>query len=463
MPSKNLIKSKAAYGLEWKPLTTDNLKSEARAIGKSSKQKLGVINQSDEKAQIGLTNDNKCKGALSAAGIFSDLVNDGLIVESYNKTRFWACLVSDGEVVPGFDFIGTEDDVKRKITDFFQQQFGEEVNDDIPVFGDEESENILTGVFGESSDHRTTSLRALIEESGSEFPKEFSHLRVKPLAANQLGMIIGAAAVAGVAVFVLNGQEQQQYEKPEIDMSGLASMKEEIEEEKEPSVPSKTRQQKMNEAVLEAQREEAKWIKQDFDEREAAAAIKMVVSHAYSSDLVKMGWKLNTIVYDPSGPYGPHDERQSIFGTPNQFADAFGERSRIRLTGDTGQVAFDASIESTGEEPMAFIQRLSEDDKTLNNLMTDLEATSFSWTLANVQDKARRKPAQAIRELDENKSEKRQLDYTQKTIKVTGDTLKGLRHLGNVLEQYPGIVANKITISFINGIAWDFNGEYYEF
>jgi hypothetical protein len=464
MPAKSLSKSKLAYGLSWYPLTTENLKSESQALAKSEGKKLGSLytNPSGENHQVGLTRDQKMAGGYPSAALFAQLVDDGIILESFGNNKYWLCLAVGGQVIIGYDVIITSEEVKRKITEFFE---GQASISDLPVefkiLADEASLDLLRDCLGEEPE--INSISELVSSSGLSFPGDFSRLKVKSVAGNNVSIIAGVAVVLGVSGYVLYGGSSP---KPaqDIDMSGLASMSQPIAEEKKPEKidHKKVKEDAMEVAVAIATAEEKEHLFDLYNKISAHNVITKVSEHIESLPLVKNGWRLFSATYTESGDNLSFVSWVSTSGSPVDFKNSFGSSEKINLSGTSGRVSFAVSEIESNKSSVDFFSEIDGSSKSIHELMTELNEHSVVWEMGPLEVGERYETSKDIEAIDPGKATSPNLSYKLSTIRVTGNSLHTLKQIASVFESNKIVVSNTLKIEFNGTIAWEFKGIFYE-
>jgi hypothetical protein len=465
MPAKSLSKSKLAYGLSWYPLTTENLKSESQALAKSEGKKLGSLytNPSGDNHQVGLTRDQKMAGGYPSAALFGQLVDDGIILESFGKNKYWLCLAVGGQVIIGYDVIITSEEVKRKITEFFEGQASiSDLPEEFRIISDEASIELLRDCLGEEPE--INSIAELVSSSGLSFPGDFSRLKIKPVAGNNVSIIAGVAVVLGVSGYVLYGGSSP---KPteDIDMSGLASMIQPTEDAKKPEVidHKKVKEEAMKVAVAIAIAEEKEHLFDTYNKTSAYNVINSVSEHIESLPLVKNGWRLFSAIYTSSGDSSPYVSWVSTSGSPVDFKDNFGASENIDFSGKSGRVSFSVPEAVSKSSSVDFFSEIDGSSKSVHELMTELNKHSVVWEMGPLEVGARYETSKDIEAIDRDKAKSPNLSYSLSTIRVTGNSIHTLKKIASVLESNKVVLAKTLKIEFNGTIAWEFKGIFYEF
>lgn len=465
MPIKSLNKSKLAYGLSWYPLTTENEKSESQSLAKSEGKKLGCLysSPSGEARQLGLASGSNMAGAYPAAALFAQIVEDGIIIESFGQNKHWLCLATGGEVIIGYDVISSPEEVKRKITDFFDTQVSiTELPDHFRIVSDEQSVDLLRDCLGE--DPELSTLFELLEQTDGDFPKAYSSLRVKPLTGNRLYVVIGVAAALGASVYMVQHQGGEESQPKEIDMGGLASLTQPAKKQnkvQELSIPTKSAEEKLAEAIDIAKREEMEWLNKEYSQQSAHQIINSISNKAEMLPLIKNGWRLVSLTYSDDPISGSYSNWVSEYGTPLDIKTAYGDRVEIDLTGRSAKVGLEVS--GNGETfSVSDVIRQSGKLSGLPQLMTSLISSGHLWELSEIDSGARREVSKEVAQVKPELAAKRLLDHKMVSLRVTGNSLSSLRQLGDILKGSPVVIAKSVTIELNGKSAWIFRGIYHE-
>lgn len=461
MTVKNVGKAKVALGLNWKPLKTENIKSEAQSLGKANKQSLGAIweNSDHYVAQVGLSGDKKHSGALAGAAIFAAIVPSGLIVQSITKDRVWVCFTKDHNILVGYDFIAKHDEAKRRINDLLNGSEGDEDPlEGTVVIADSQSEQFALELTG--ADIKVQTLEEVFEDGLKPFPKGYSELRVKPVDANPARNVISALGLLGFLgyAYVTQTAEPPQ-EDPEM-AKGLATLNQPLEKKVD---PDKERNEKLQVAASDAEAEEMRWLKEDFERGAVRVAMDHVLAQVDWDNLVRSGWNMDQILFVTNSE-STHliSKWSTTFGTPVDFVNEFGDYGTIGLTGREGTVKYDVARKAINVEASAFVKDMKESSLTIEEIMTHLDRLKVSWTMGYEEVSGRPETHEALAKIDRDMASARQLKQKWTSLTVTGSSEKTLKAAVAVLASSKNVLTETLQFDFENGIAWELRGRIYE-
>lgn len=459
-------------GLSWNQLTQKNYKAEAINLSEHEGRPFGSIYKTsyedDNAYYLGITDNKKELGNISAAAVFSAICENAMIVDSISEKSAWWCVSIHNQILTQTDKVYDKDDLTRDdfgLIPFIQEALPEILEDesiDFKIYAAPEVAELIQDLVGEV-EVITTTLTELIDLDERKFPSDFTKYRVKKISGSSPIVLLGMAVllIGSGYYFFLYEQEPEQLN---IDMSGLSSI-EADRNEPEKIINKVPPSQKDEELLVKALEEEKKWLIEDLNAFNLNSILVKVYQAYKNTPLYIAGWSLSEIRYQKSLEPGKIILKwHKDFGTAGDFRH-FWEKSgvdyAVNMDGKTAFVYLDFENKDkvTGNINDLYTQfKNSKYDKI--SLMSDLDKYDFNWIMNIKEEEPRREAVEGLH--NKELASIKQLSLDRVGFEVEGrDSIAGFFNTVELSNKTNLILADQVIIDVSKGFEWLIKGELY--
>lgn len=475
MPFIKHEKEKMVIGLSWNQLTQKSIGAEAVNLAEHESSPYGVIHkikgEEGPSNFLGLTSNKADVGKISAATVFSSIVENGMILDRSSEKHAWWCASIGHQILTQTDKVYELDDITNPEHDFIQ--FIEEALGDILESGDVEDFKIyahpdlaelVQDLVGEVT-VVSMSISDLISDSGSKFPKDFSKNKIKKVGGTHPFVItaLGVIAIGSCYYFFFHDPSPSQVD---IDMSGLSQLKEpsnrvsDIVQETPPS-------EKDREILNAALEQEKRWLEYDVSKLNLKTITQKVLDVYEAMPLFAAGWDLSTITYQDS----LHEDKIIVdwkkdFGTPDDLRNywEFNKDVEIEFRLDGQNASLLIPIDDDGVRTMGYDEKYrnyKDSNYSFENLMSDFDRLNLSWSMGINPEPPRRETIEGL--FDDSLSDKKQLSIKRYSFEISDDGgIAGIKKAVGVSDKSDLIIAKSVKINVLKDFEWIIKGELYD-
>lgn len=451
---KNLV-----LGLEWSKLAGDKPVEAAKRTAQARKCNMGVlwsVSVDDDEGlaskivhSLGLCHSN-FKGAIYSGAAALAMAHSSVIaIEQLDEDLFWMAVTENGRVLPGYDALGSEAEVKRKLQElaldiqleYMQSYMTNEVADRFSIYeATNESPLHLIG-------------KSIISEG----------MRIKKLSSIPRAVYLGVGILAlggGLFAYMQHMEAEKQRELEALiaaEAQNLDHIEQEVTVEKViDKGPTDTDLLRM------ARQEEISWLRDDFNRVNRLPAMKSVLLNVISTPHSINGWDMKEIVYSSDRPDAVSVVWTRTFGSPNSLKDVMKGRANTGFTPDFMQASssIKVNVGSPGIEDV--LQIVNERGIGHQDFISMLIERKLDFD-ASVTESRQRK--QAISGLKDKALENiPQLEVSSRSIGINSNKIEDFVVAMEVLENADNYLIDRITF-FNQGagkVNWKIEGKLYE-
>lgn len=466
-------KNNMVVGLSWNQLTQKSANAEAVNLSEHESCPYGVIhklkNEDGVSNFLGLTSNSSDSGKISAAIVFSTIVENGMIIDKLSEKQAWWCASLNNQILTQTDKVYDLDDItnqEHELIQFIDEALPEIVQSEesgFVIYAHPDIAELIQDLVGEIT-VVSMGLTDLISDSDVKFPGDFNKQKIKKIGGTHPLVIaaIGAVAIGSCYYFFLYDPAPEQVD---MDMSGLSSLKEpskrvtEVVKEVPPS-------EKDKEILAEAMDQEKKWLEYDLARFRLDTIAQKVIDTYEIMPLMAGGWKLRSLDYRKSVSEDLiRVEWRKDFGTADDFKK-YWESSDLEIFFglDGNRAVLEVPIENNGVNTDAYAEKYEEfrdSEYTYDNLMSALDRKGFEWTMNMVPEEARKEPIEGL--FNKDIAELPQIKILKYGVEISGKSGKyGFNSVLNLSEETDLLTATLVEINVEKGFDWTIKGELYD-
>lgn len=449
---------KLAIGLEWSKLAGSNPTDAAKKLSQSRNCPMGVLwsvavsdSEVDANAAVihsaGLSH-KKFKGVVYSAAAALAKSQDSIIgIERIEDDIFWMVVTQDGRVLPGYDFIASESEVKRKLQDlaidtqldYMQFYMSHDIS---AIFG-------LDGSIDESP-------FSLIGESNID-----DSMRLKKMSGIPKAVFMGiAVAAAGAGLFGFKKyDEMKKAEELRLMIEEEEWLKRNLEEERLRAESSKAPNDP--DILRQARAEEIRWMRDDFNSVNLLPAMKYMLLTMEGIPMQHDGWSVDGFIYSRSAPGMVNIMWDRQGGSPRSLTELMGSQASIGFTPefDKANTSIAVDLGSRGfRDIMEIVKR-----KGMHNqeLVSQLVEYGYDFSTAVNENNERKETIKGLTNIA--LQDYPQLEVASRNFEITGDDLPSYVMLISIMESADNFLLERIVFSgYANTFNWVIEGNLYE-
>lgn len=475
MPFITHEKQNMVIGLSWNQLTQKSVGAEAVNLAEHESSPYGVIHKikGEEGTSnfLGLTSNKSDIGKIPAAVVFSSIIENGMILDKSSEKHAWWCASIGNQILTQTDKVYELDDITNPEHDFIQfieEALGDILSsgevEDFTIYAHPDLAELVQDLVG-SATVVSMSLSDLISDSEAKFPKEFSKNKIKKIGGTHPAVLaaLGLVAIGSCYYFFFYDPAPEQVD---IDMSGLAQLKEptkrvnEVVKEIPPSEKDKA-------ILAEAFDQEKKWLEYDLSRYNLQTISEKVLDAYKVMPLFAAGWDLTTVKYQASLYKDKiRIEWKKDFGTPDSLREywSFSDNVELKFSLDGRKASLLIPINDDGVKTDSYKDKYEEyknSSYTYENLMSDFDNLNLEWSMGVAPEPSRREPIEGL--FNDDLSDKKQLSITRYSFEVSdGSGLFGMRKAISVANKSDLIIATDVEIDVSKELQWIIKGELYD-
>lgn len=451
---KNLV-----LGLEWSKLAGDKPADSAKRTAQARKCNMGVLWSVSVEDEEGISSNivhslglchSKFKGPIYSGAAALAMAQASVIgIEKLDDDLFWMIVTENGRVLPGYDSLGSEAEVKRKLTelaldiqlDYMQSYMTSEVASLFNIY--EAIEESPLSLIGKST----------ISEA----------MRIKKLSSIPRAVYLGAGIVAlGGGLFGymqhLEAEKQREYEAMiAAEAQSLDKIEQEVTVEKViDKGPTDADLLRM------ARQEEISWLRDDFNKVNRLPAMKAILLNFISTPTSVNGWDLKEVVYSNERPDAVSLIWSRSYGSPSSLKEVMKGRANTGFTPDFEKASSTVKVNIGTPGIEDILQVINQKGIGHQDFVSLLIESGLEFD-ASVTDSRQRK--QAIAGLKDKTLENiPQLEIASRTISIESDKIEDFVVAMSVLETADNYLIDRMTF-FNQGagkVNWKIEGKLYE-
>ncbi len=450
---------KLVMGLEWSKLAGDKPAEAGKRLAASRKCPMGVLwsvsveeedgSSSQIVHSIGMSH-SKLKGSVySAAAALARAQASVIGIEQIDDDLYWMAVTENGRVLPGYDSIVSEVEVRRKL-----QELAIDTQLDYMQF------YILNDVanrFGIDEAYNESPL-SLIRSSGIN-----DSMRVRKMVTIPRAVYLGAGILLmGGALFgYLQHIEAQKQRELEALMAEEAKSLDNIE--KEITVDNVIDKGPTDTDLLrQARQQEIIWLRDDFNRINRLAAMKSMLVTASSIPHSMNGWDLKQIVFNAESKNNINAIWGRTYGSPNSLKAFMGFRGHIGFTPDfmMGNSSMPVSLGSPGIQDILSV--VKDSGLKHQEFASTLIESNIKFESSISEVKTRREPIVGLK--DKFLESMPQLEASNRVFTLSGSDMDSYSMSMTLIEPVDNFLLDQITFSAETGgnISWKVEGKLYE-
>lgn len=440
--SFKINKKDFVFGLEWNRLLGQNRKKEIKEIVEREASKYGLSRAikgqagSNKDQQVGLTADKELIGSYSAAAVFADSYQNGLIFEKLPDGSIWSCLTIEGEVIPGGDVVVNESELTDKYYSILEILDSD--LDNLTVICSDE----IAGTLGiRASDSATFNNIVFASKSAGSSKTRITNVTgVSKLLVIGLPAALLAVGIGSSLYSEMNKKKAVSIENPVLEFTQGPTQQEIIEA---------------------ARKEEISWLKDELSSQDPVKELTWMTDEVRLMPTFVGGWKLLNATLDADNPGVINFMWKRISGTPNSFQKAAGELGWIASFDLTGKTAVTSKVikEANSREIDNVLSFIRDTDYPRLNLVSELQLGAISWDLSAIKDDNRREAVIGVE--DPLVAQKKQLVMNKYELSLSGGSLHTMKGALHYTAKIKAFLIKKVEID-IDNLKWNLIGVFYE-
>ena len=451
---KNLV-----LGLEWSKLAGDKPADAAKRTAQARKCNMGVlwsVSVDDDEGlsskivhSLGLCH-NRFKGAIYSGAAALAMAQSSVIgIEQLDDDLFWMIVTENGRVLPGYDSLGSEAEIKRKLQelaldiqlDYMQSYMTAQVAQRFSI--DESIDESPLNLIGKST----------ISEA----------MRIKKLSSIPRAVYLGAGILAlggGLFAYTQHLEAEKQRELEALiaaESQNLDNIEQEVTVEKViDKGPTDADLLKM------ARQEEITWLRDDFNKVNRLPAMKSILLNFISLPNSANGWDLKEVVYTSDRPDAISAIWKRTFGSPNSIKEVMKGRANTGFTPDFSQASSSIKVNIGNPGIEDVLKIINENGIGHQDFISRLVEKSLPFDASVSESKERRHPIAGLK--DKALENIPQLEISSRLISISSDKIEDFAVAMEVLEPADNYLIDRITF-FNQGagkVNWKIEGKLYE-
>jgi hypothetical protein len=451
---KNLV-----LGLEWSKLAGDKPADAAKRTAQARKCNLGVLWSVSVEDDEGLSSKivhslglchSKFKGPIYSGAAALAMAQSSVIgIEKLDDDLFWMIVTENGRVLPGYDSLGSEAEVKRKLTelaldiqlDYMQSYMTSEVASLFNIY--ESIEESPLALIGKST----------ISEA----------MRIKKLSSIPRAVYLGAGIVAlGGGLFGymqhLEAEKQREYEAMiAAEAQSLDTIEQEVTVEKViDKGPTDADLLRM------ARQEEISWLRDDFNKVNRLPAMKSILLNFISTPLSVNGWNMKEVVYSNERPDAISIVWSRTYGSPSSLKRVMKGRANTGFTPDFEKASSTVKINIGSPGIEDILQVINEKGIGHQDFVSRLIEYGLKFDASVTESRQRKESIAGLK--DKALENMPQLEIASRTIFIESDKIEDFVVAMSALENADNYLIDRMTF-FNQGagkVNWKIEGKLYE-
>lgn len=450
---------KLVLGMEWSKLAGNKPALAARKLSQSRNCPMGLIwsvavNDPNSQAvdqvihSVGLMPSRTKGAAYSGAAALAKFKGSIIGIEDLGDDKFWLVATENGRVLPGYDTVTNELDVKRKLSDLAQdveidymQLYMDQSTSDLFGFADTIAQNPLSLIDVDE-----------IEDS----------MRLRKMQGIPRAAILGAGIV--VIVGGLFGYTKYTDIKKANELQAMIEEEEwrmrNLEEQRR--IQSSSQKPDDPELMRLARLEEIQWLRDDFNKVNLLPTLKqMMVLYDTLPTGVYSGWTLDELMYQRKDSGTVFTTWSRGTGSPDTLKQVLGSRASMAFTPsfDKATGMFSVQLGSRGYTDIITV---------IKNAGINHQDLVSQMVTAGIDFEATINPPEPRREAIEGLADKTmeylsQLGMASRNFTFRGGSVAELLAAMNILEKADNLLLEKVVFSGkSNDFIWEIEGNLYE-
>lgn len=440
-----------SFGLDWVRLPGEKLDNEISSAITERGINIGLVrkiaDQYDIRSQIGLADDKAASGSYSAAALLASTEGSSIFVDKLSEEEYWVCAITEHEVIPGGDFVGSVETANDKINEIIGE-FGPEAHEQLKLVVAKDASQDLE-LLGDES----LSFEEFIFSNEALLSKDTRINRIRTVPKSAI-YIAGLMILGGLLYFLFSGGDD--------DVSALNQMLPgdkpfaALERVNLPLGPSE------DDILSAALMEEIKWLREDFENYEPNAVIEQVMNTYNQVPNYVAGWSASSLVFDVN----VRRDKVSIVWDKGPIGTALTLSNATNLNniafkngGSQATTSFNIGEWEKRRVGRDVLQYISDTVYTVDDLIGDVQMLGLNYSISQPSSSARPVPIEGLK--NKSSTTKRQLNQRHKVFKLSGDNHSTLRSLTTIFGSGDSVLLKRLELS-LRDSQWKITGEIYE-